>query len=57
MGAILINLPIDPKITEAVRWLLSDPPIGRCLSILRERFGLTTSEIIQVWRLAAELRR
>ena len=46
---------INPKIAEAVRWPLSNPPVGARI-ILRTRFGLSTTEIIQVWRLAAEKR-
>ncbi len=48
---------INPKIAEAVRWLLTNPLQGARLSILRKKFGLTTSEIIHVWRLAAKWRQ
>jgi hypothetical protein len=48
---------LNPKVAQAVLWLLSNPPVGRRLSILRVHFGLTTNEILQAWHLAAELRQ
>jgi hypothetical protein len=48
---------INPKVAAAVLWLLTDPPVGRRLSILRQHFGLSTDEILHAWRMAAELRR
>ncbi len=43
---------VDPRLAAAIDWLLSNPPIGRRVSVLRRRFGLSTAEILQAWRLA-----